>query len=619
MALLYPAALLAISLLVFLLEASFPWRKEQKQLRRGLLSDLAHLVFNGHFLGVILFGLAHQLLLPALDGLSAATGFAPASVAFAASWPLWLQIGVALVAIDFLQWLVHVLLHRVSFLWTFHQTHHSVVDGEMDWIVSFRFHWMEIVVYRSLLYVPLALLGFAPEAVMVHAIFGTLIGHLNHANLAWDYGPLRYVLNNPKMHLWHHDFDGDGKTTKNFGIIFSVWDWIFGTASMPGRPPARLGYAGVEDHPKDFLSQAVWPLSGKITGKLRPVAMALGATLLAAGWWWSAPRATSAALAAPAAPAERASSQPSTGRRVVADPALVDPALVDPAIARFGLEAAEAGYAHPEVMVSAGELAAAAGSSRLAILDVRPKKRFEEGHLPGAQLVERADFEVEEHGTTLSAGRETLEALLRARGVRRDQVVVLYGDGPEPYRLWWTLRTVGGIRTRVLDGGIVAWKAAGLETHAGAADPLPPGDVALAGVHGRAPQRWPELHAALGAEQPIYLDARSPDEYDGSEKHRDAARAGHIPGAVSLPWNELLRDDAEDPRLLPPAALRERLAALDIRGDRPVVTYCQTGTRSSVAYFALHQLGFSVEDVLNYEGSWAEYSQLDPSATGVTP
>ena len=231
----YPIALLAISAFVAVLEWRFP-KREQPQLRRRLWSDALHLLFNGHFLGVILFGLATNCVLPHVDHWLTEAGWIDAMYRGAASaWPIWVQIAVALVVIDLLQWCVHNLLHRVPLFWHMHKTHHSVVNGEMDWIVAFRFQWTEVVVYRTVLYLPLAWFGFGTEAVLTHAIFGTLIGHLNHANLDLSWGPLRYVLNSPNMHIWHHDYDGDEKSTVNFGIIFSCWDWIFGTAKMP--PP----------------------------------------------------------------------------------------------------------------------------------------------------------------------------------------------------------------------------------------------------------------------------------------------------------------------------------------------------------------------------------------------
>ena len=90
----------------------------------------------------------------------------------------------------------------------------------MDWIVSFRFSWLEPVIYTMILYFPAIWFGFAPEALFFHAIFGTLIGHLNLANLNWDYSPLRYILNSPRMHLYHHAYDAPSPG-QNFGIGFS--------------------------------------------------------------------------------------------------------------------------------------------------------------------------------------------------------------------------------------------------------------------------------------------------------------------------------------------------------------------------------------------------------------
>jgi sterol desaturase/sphingolipid hydroxylase (fatty acid hydroxylase superfamily) len=257
----YPASLAVISVLVFVAERLWPLDQKKGIWRRALPSDFIHLIFNGHFLGVMVYGLAVRYVLPPLDGWLNDAGLS--SVVYrnlASEWPILLQVVVALFFIDLLQWGVHNLLHRVPFLWEFHKVHHSVGDGEMDWIVSFRFQWTEVILYKSLLYLPLAFFGFGTEAVMFHAVFGTLIGHLNHANLKWDYGPLRYLLNNPPMHRWHHDYDGNAKTTVNYGIIFSCWDHLFKTARVPDHPPAHLGFSGVETFPRDFFTQSTWPL-----------------------------------------------------------------------------------------------------------------------------------------------------------------------------------------------------------------------------------------------------------------------------------------------------------------------------------------------------------------------
>ncbi len=252
----YPIALAICSLLVAALEAFAPRRPEQRQLRPTLWTDLVMLVFNGHFLGVGLYLLSTKWILPPIDRVLGPHLYRNV----AAHWPLWLQVATVLLVMDFAQWCIHNLLHRVSWLWEFHKVHHSVVDGEMDWIVSFRFHWMEAVIYKTLQYLPLAFFGFSATAALTHAIVGTLIGHLNHANLDLGHGPWRYLVNNPRMHLWHHDYDAPPGKARNFGIIFSCWDYLFGTAHVPDGPPRKLGFPGVESFPHNFFTSSLWPL-----------------------------------------------------------------------------------------------------------------------------------------------------------------------------------------------------------------------------------------------------------------------------------------------------------------------------------------------------------------------
>jgi sterol desaturase/sphingolipid hydroxylase (fatty acid hydroxylase superfamily) len=267
----YPIMLGIISLIVAGLERGFAWRPEQKTKRPGLGADVLHLVFNGHFLGVILFAIAARFWV------------GPEWTNIASSWPLWTQAIAAIVVLDLLQWCVHNLLHRVPFLWSMHKLHHGVRDGQMDWIVAFRFQWTEVVIYKAAMAIPLAWLGFSIEAMWIQAIVGTAIGHLNHANLPWTYGPFRYILNSPAMHIWHHDHDGPAR---NFGVVLSCWDWIFGTATMPDHPPAKIGYAEMDELPHGFFAQQVWQLGAWIPAlKRTPLTLnILGSLLLLAGW-----------------------------------------------------------------------------------------------------------------------------------------------------------------------------------------------------------------------------------------------------------------------------------------------------------------------------------------------
>jgi sterol desaturase/sphingolipid hydroxylase (fatty acid hydroxylase superfamily) len=108
---------------------------------------------------------------------------------------------------------------------------------------------------------PLVILGIDGTVILIIAIIGTLMQDLNHANLAIDWGPLRYVFNSPKMHVWHHDVEVHGKGGQNFGIVLSVWDWLFGTVYWPRREekPDKLGFRGMESFPKSVAGRLVYP------------------------------------------------------------------------------------------------------------------------------------------------------------------------------------------------------------------------------------------------------------------------------------------------------------------------------------------------------------------------
>ena len=250
--------LVGISLLFVVLERLLPWRKGQARLRPGLARDLGFLAINGHFFSLLTAGANGWLALQATRFLQEAGLVLDASPV--SRWPFWVQVVVFLLVSDFLQWCVHNLLHRVPFLWTFHKVHHAITT--MDFVGSFRFHWAEILVYNTAQWLPLALLGAPGEAAFVVAVFGTFWGDLNHANLNVGLGPLGTVLNSPRMHLWHHDASDEGGVAKNFGIVLSLWDFLFGTVFWPrDRSPQVLGYPGIAEMPPGLAGELAWPVA----------------------------------------------------------------------------------------------------------------------------------------------------------------------------------------------------------------------------------------------------------------------------------------------------------------------------------------------------------------------
>ena len=228
----YSYWLAALGLLFVVLERLWPRLPKQAVFRRGWALDLLLIVFNSRFAGMIL-GYVTAYWIADLDAVFAR--------GWAASWSAPAQFAVLLVTADFVKWCVHNLMHRVGFLWRFHRLHHGI--EEMDWLGDWRFHPAEVIFYNAALYVPAALLGVAGTVALSVGVFDTLIGHFAHANLRWRISWLKYVINSPEMHLWHHNHPECGPVNRNFALTLSVWDWLFGTAHVPSEAPTRLGLA----------------------------------------------------------------------------------------------------------------------------------------------------------------------------------------------------------------------------------------------------------------------------------------------------------------------------------------------------------------------------------------
>ncbi|NVK09531.1 MAG: sterol desaturase family protein [Tenacibaculum sp.] len=263
----YFYGLIIISLIVWALEIIFPWRKNQPLFRKDFWLDTFYMFFNFFLLNLIvliaLSNTAEQLFndILGLVGLSVAS-FQLFDIN---TFPYWARITVFFIIIDFVQWFTHTLLHRYEFLWNFHKVHHSV--KQMGFAAHLRYHWMEPVVYNSMKYIPLAIMGgFTAQDVAIVHFFNITIGHLNHANINWDYGWLKYILNNPRMHIWHHakELPPERRMGVNFGITLSIWDYVFKTNYIPynGRD-IELGFDGDEKFPKDFIHQELYPIGKK--------------------------------------------------------------------------------------------------------------------------------------------------------------------------------------------------------------------------------------------------------------------------------------------------------------------------------------------------------------------
>ena len=253
----YFYGLVFISLIVFVLEILFPWRKNQPIIRKDFWLDIFYMFFNFFILNLIILIALNDLTKAIFNDLLGKFGFELVSLQIIniSKYPIIIGLIVFFVIADFVKYFTHRLIHRVPFLWNFHKTHHSV--KQMGFAAHLRYNWAEPIIYDVILYIPLAIIGgFTIQNVFIVHFFTIAVGHLNHANLGWDYGILKYVFNNPKMHIWHHTKKMHNKYGTNFALTLSVWDYIFKTNFIPndGRDN-ELGFENDEKFPNNFINQ----------------------------------------------------------------------------------------------------------------------------------------------------------------------------------------------------------------------------------------------------------------------------------------------------------------------------------------------------------------------------
>lgn len=273
-------------------------------------------------------------------------------------------------------------------------------------------------------------------------------------------------------------------------------------------------------------------------------------------------------------------------------------------------------------LISATDLAARLGEPGLRIADVRwvlgdperGRRDYEAGHIPGAIFVD-LDRDL---AAPSGPGRHPLPspadvaARMGALGFGSGDFVVACDDsfGTVAARLWWMLDNLGHTRVALLDGGLGAWRDAGL--------PLTTEVPDVAPAEMRFPRdQWSRIvdREALVArlDGVTLVDARAPERYRGETEPVDP-RAGHVPTALNMPAKVALRDDGT---FLPPAELAERFGRL-VSGGRDVVTSCGSGVTACHTALALRVAG--LPDPIVYPGSFSDWSRSDlPVATGAEP
>lgn len=238
----------------------------------------------------------------------------------------------------------------------------------------------------------------------------------------------------------------------------------------------------------------------------------------------------------------------------------------------------------------------------LLIVDVGKPERFALEHVPGAVNVSPAETQ---HGAPvpgLIPEDDQLSRLAHRVGLGSDVHLVIYDDegGGWAGRFIWLLDEIGHRHYSYLDGGLPAWKAAGLPLEQGSESPEQETDVQVF-ASGSCSISGDALLSSLPQDSYCILDARSPEEYRGEKVN--AARGGRIPGAVNYNWTTAI-DTGNAMRLRPLQVLSQEFRELGITGAKTVVTHCQSHHRSGLTYLICKLLGIPV---LAYPGSWAEW------------
>lgn len=143
-----------------------------------------------------------------------------------ASAPAWFRFVFGILLYDFLFWLQHYLNHKVPLFWTFHSLHHS--QTELNFFSDFRYHGVEYIVRHTVLTLPLLVLAFDVPTIIIYAFIVRWSSRFYHCNIRTNLGPLRYLFVTPQSHRLHHAKNREYRDM-NYGSIFSIWDFAFGT------------------------------------------------------------------------------------------------------------------------------------------------------------------------------------------------------------------------------------------------------------------------------------------------------------------------------------------------------------------------------------------------------
>jgi thiosulfate/3-mercaptopyruvate sulfurtransferase len=247
---------------------------------------------------------------------------------------------------------------------------------------------------------------------------------------------------------------------------------------------------------------------------------------------------------------------------------------------------------------------------RIVEVDENPAL-YAEAHIPGAIGFDwKKDLQDQVKRDFL--GPEEFGELFGSRGISNDHTIVLYGDRNNWFAAYtyWYLKYYGHDAVKLVNGPREKWIAEDRPTTTDVPSHAPATFNAQAGDDAIRAKR-DEVLAALGSSTKL-VDVRSPQEFSGEliampgYEQEGAQRAGHIPGAASVPWAQAVREDGT---FKSADELSELYGSKGVTNGEPIIAYCRIGERSAHTWFVLHEL-LGKGDVKNYDGSWTEWGNL---------
>lgn len=246
------------------------------------------------------------------------------------------------------------------------------------------------------------------------------------------------------------------------------------------------------------------------------------------------------------------------------------------------------------------------------LIDVRPRLQYLLGHIPGAHNVPPSAYAADEWEYPVKgmrASQTKMEQLLGRYGADLTTKIVLYNEdnNADAARLWWILTLYGHPNTLLLDGGVMAWKRAGL--HASVKVPgSPEKSVYQFEANHAVPLLLADLEdvkSQLTNQNVVIVDVRPEAEASGKQRQSGALRKGRIPQSVWLDYSMIANDEG----YLEKRYLEQQLTEKGVLPDKTIIIYCHSGVRSASAVFVLKEL-LGYPNVRNYDGSWIEWASI---------